>query len=51
MTLKLSNEEINDIMKRVKSLQESGLLAEDISQTIMKQKKNKHKNQKKKEDF
>ena len=34
MTLKLLNEEINDIMKRVKSLQESGLLGKDISQTI-----------------
>ena len=30
----ISNEEINDIMKIVKSLEESGLLIKDVSKTI-----------------
>ena len=38
----ISNEEINDIMKIVKSLEESGLLIKDVSKTI----KNKAKEQK-----
>ena len=33
-TLTISNEEMNDIMKIVKSLEESGLLTKDISETI-----------------
>ena len=33
-TLIISNEEINNIMKIVKSLQESGLLIRDVSETI-----------------
>ena len=33
-TLIISNEEMNDIMKIVKSLEESGLLIEGVSQTI-----------------
>ena len=33
-TLIISYEEMNDIMKRVKSLEESGLLIKDVSQTI-----------------
>ena len=33
-TLIISNEEMNDIMKIVKSLQESGLLIRDVSETI-----------------
>ena len=32
--LVISNEEMNDIMKIVKSLQESGLLIRDVSETI-----------------
>ena len=40
-TLIISYEEMNDIMKRVKSLEESGLLIKDVSQTI----KNKAKEQ------
>ena len=30
----ISNEEMNDIMKIVKSLEESGLLMKDVSETI-----------------
>ena len=45
-TLIISNEEIEDIIKIVKSLEESGLLAKGISETIKK--KNKRT---KKEDF
>ena len=30
----ISNEEMNDIMKIVKSLEESGLLIKDVSETI-----------------
>ena len=30
----ISNEEINDIMKKVKSLEKSGLLIEGVSETI-----------------
>ena len=41
-TLIISNEEINDIIKRVKSLEESGLLIKGVSKTI----KNKAKEQK-----
>ena len=33
-TLIISNEEMNDIMKIVQSLQESGLLIRDVSETI-----------------
>ena len=33
-TLIISNEEMNDIMKIVKYLEESGLLIKDIAQTI-----------------
>ena len=32
--LTISNEEMNDIMKRVKSLEESGLLIRGVSETI-----------------
>ena len=42
MTLIISNEEMNDIMRIVKSLEESGLLIKGVSQTI----KNKTKEQK-----
>ena len=38
-TLKISNEEMNDIIKVVKSLQEPGLLVKCLSETI----KNKEK--------
>ena len=41
-TLIISNKEMNDIMKIVKSLEESGLLIKDVSETI----KNKAKEQK-----
>ena len=41
-TLIISNEEINDIMNIFKSLEESGLLIKDVSQTI----KNEAKEQK-----
>ena len=34
ITLIISNEEMNDIMKIVKSLEESGLLIKGVSQTI-----------------
>ena len=40
-TLIISHKEMNDIMKRIKSLEESGLLIKDVSQTI----KNKAKEQ------
>ena len=33
-TLKIPNEEMNDIMKIVKSLEESGLLKKGISETV-----------------
>ena len=33
-TLIISNEEVNDIMKIIKSLEESGLLIKDVSETI-----------------
>ena len=42
MALIISNEEMNDIMKIVKSLEESGLLIKGVSQTI----KNEAKEQK-----
>ena len=42
MVLIISNEEMNDIMKIVKSLEESGLLIKGVSQTI----KNEAKEQK-----
>ena len=38
-TLKISNEEMNDIMKRVKSLEESGLLIKGVSETIQNEAK------------
>ena len=41
-TLIISNEEMNDIIKIVKSLEESGLLIKDVSKTI----KNESKQQK-----
>ena len=34
MTLIISNEEMNDIMKLVKSLEESGILLKDVSGII-----------------
>ena len=40
-TLLISNKEIDDIMKIVKSLEESGLLIKSVSKTKMKQKKKK----------
>ena len=40
-TLIISHEEMNDIVKRVKSLEESGLLIKDVSQTIKIKQKNK----------
>ena len=43
-TLKISNEEINDIMKRIKSLEENGLLTKGM---LVKQLKMKQKNKKK----
>ena len=33
-TLTLSNEEMNNIMKIVQSLEESGLMVKDVSKTI-----------------
>ena len=42
MTLIISNEEINEIMNIVKSLEEYGLLIKDVSKTIKNEaKKNK----------
>ena len=43
-TFKISNEEINDIMKRIKSLEEYGLLTKGM---LVKQLKMKQKNKKK----
>ena len=40
-TLIISNEEMNDIMKIVKSLEESDLLIKDFSETIQNEAKNK----------
>ena len=37
----ISNEEINDIIKIVKSLKESGLLIKSVSETIKMKQKNK----------
>ena len=34
LTLIISSEEMNDIMKKVKSLEESGLLIKDVSEKI-----------------
>ena len=34
LTLLISSEEMNDIMKKVKSLEESGLLIKDVSEKI-----------------
>ena len=42
MTLTISNEEMNNITKTIKSLEESGLLIKQVSKTI----KNKEKEQK-----
>ena len=39
--LVISNEEMNDTMKTIKSLEESGLLIKDISITIKKEAKEK----------
>ena len=36
-TLIISNEEMNDIRKIVKSLEKSGLLLKDVSKTIQKE--------------
>ena len=41
MTLIISNEEMNDITKIVKPLEESGLLVKDVSETIKNKTKNK----------
>ena len=41
--LTVSNEEIEDIMKIVKSLEESGLLIKEISETIIKRHKKRKK--------
>ena len=38
-TLIISNEEIEDVMKIVKSLEESGLLVKDVSETIKSEEK------------
>ena len=38
-TLIISNEEMNDIMKIIKSFEESGLLIKDVSETIKKEEK------------
>ena len=38
-TLIISNEEMNDIMKIVKNLEESGLLIKNIAQTIKNESK------------
>ena len=46
-TLVVSNEEMNDIMKIVKSLEESGLLMKRVSKIIRKGTKQKNR----KEDF
>ena len=46
-TLVVSNEEMNDIMKIVKSLEESGLLMKRVSKIIRKRTKQKNR----KEDF
>ena len=40
-TLEISNEEMNGIMKIVKSLEESGLLTKGVSRTIKSDAKNK----------
>ena len=40
-TLIVSNEEINDIMKVIKSLEESGLLIKGVSETIKNEAKEK----------
>ena len=42
-TLTILNEEINDIIKIVKLLEEPGLLIKGISETIKNDKKNKNK--------
>ena len=39
----ISNEEMNDIMKKVKSLEQSGLLIKGISKTIKNETKEKNK--------
>ena len=39
-TLIISNEEMNDIIKTVKSLKNAGLLIKDVSETIKKKQKN-----------
>ena len=40
-TLIISNEEMNDIIKTVKSLKNAGLLIKDVSETIKKSKRTK----------
>ena len=42
-TLIISNEETNDIMKIVNSLEESGLLIKDVSKTIKNEAKEKNR--------
>ena len=42
-TLIISNEEMNDIMKIVKSLEELGLLIKDVSKTIKNEVEKKNK--------
>ena len=42
-TLIISNEEMIDIMKIIKSLEESGLLIKGVSETIKNEAKNKKK--------
>ena len=43
-TLTISNVEMNDIMKLIKSLEESSLLIEGVSETIKNEAKNKKMN-------
>ena len=45
-TLTISNEEMNDIMKAIKSLEESGLLIKGVSETIENEAKKTNKKQK-----
>ena len=42
-TLIISNEEMNAIIKMIKSIEESGLLIKDVSETVKKSKKTKRK--------
>ena len=38
-TIIISNDEINDIIKRVKSLEDSGLLLKGVTKTVQKKRK------------